>query len=577
MTGSFYSVVRIGHDCVARASMGGFTDYVPDSAQQMSATRIRIFCAVFMVLFTGFVFRLGYLTFSRATIENGVRQASDLLPPRIEIVDRHGEILATQIQTSTLAANARAISATGETAQIIEALAELLPGIAESRMRRLLGEGRHSYVTLMKSLTPQQVQGVREIGSPFLLLEAEESRFYPKARLAAHVVGFTDSYMKGLAGLEARIESDGILGTRLETTLDLSVQFATHDVLARAMHLYRAKAASAIVIDVRSGAILSLVSLPDFDPNRPSASPLRNQFNHATQGVYELGSIFKIFTAAMALESGRVRDNETFDISVPLKIGKYEITDTHREQHPRTISQIVAHSSNIGAARLALRLTPEEHMGFLQNLGLTAPPYFDLPSQGMPILPARWDDIERATSSYGHGIAVTPLQFLTAASAIVNGGILYEPHIVPSSASSHLRVGRQVISSDTSRRMRQIMRDVVVFGTGRKADAEGYRVIGKTGTANKSEQGGYSETRFVTSFVGAFPLERPSYAILVMFDEPQATADTQGFVLAGWNAAPVARDLIARIAPLLGVSPSRDVDRVSPIHTASYPGGVDAP
>ena len=279
-----------------------------------------------------------------------------------------------------------------------------------------------------------------------------------------------------------------------------------------------------------------------------------SHFNRMTLGVYELGSIFKVFTAAMALDSGMVAAHETFDTAEPLQIGRYEINDPHGEERPLSIEEIIVHSSNIGSAKLALRVPEDVHYDFLQKLGFTDALDMELPERTAPLTPARWTDIERATSSYGHGISVTPLHAVMAGAAMINGGILYQPSL----RKVGLPVGERVISAQTSAALRAMMRAVVASGTGRQADAPGYQVLGKTGSAEKPQAGGYNKNALVTSFLGAFPVRAPRYAMLVMLDEPQATDETYGNNLAGWNAAPAAGEIVRRIAPLLGVLPHFD-------------------
>ncbi|MBE8220793.1 MAG: penicillin-binding protein 2, partial [Alphaproteobacteria bacterium] len=391
-------------------------------------------------------------------------------------------------------------------------------------------------------------------------------RVYPTGATAAHITGFADADMQhGLSGLEQTLDKIEPTSS-FTTTLDIRVQHIMRDALLSAMAAYKTKAAAAAIMNIHNGEIIALVSLPDFDANKPQASPTLNQFNRMTFGVYELGSIFKIFTAAMALESGAVTVTETFETSQPLQIGGYQITDIHGQDHALTIDEIVAYSSNIGSALLALRVPAQTHYDFLADLSFTEPLYFDLPETAHPIFPTRWTDIERATSSFGHGLAITPLHALVATAAMVNGGVLYPPSL----RRIDVPVGRRVISADTSAHLRRIMRSVISDGTGRKADVEGYPMLGKTGSANKPQDGKYSDDALVTSFVGAFPAQNPRYALMVMLDEPQGTDETFGFSLAGWNAAPVAAEIISRAALFLGVMPSRVHPQAKTI------GGADA-
>ena len=428
----------------------------------------------------------------------------------------------------------------------------VLPNLDARRTARLLA-GDRPYAVLQRGLDPAQRRRILELGNPALTLRREVKRVYPSGQVTAHVVGFVDTDLNGLAGLELRLDRNDERGARFATTLDIRVQHVVRDVLRDAMRKFDAEAAAAVVMDVSNGEIVALVSLPDFDPNRPMATPRRTHFNRVTLGVYELGSVFKLFTAAMAVESGLVTLNETFETSEPLQIGRHAINDSHGQKRPLTVSEVVTYSSNIGSAQIALRVPDNLHYDFLEKLGLTRRLEFDLPETTAPLMPKRWTDIERATASYGHGLAVTPLHALAAGAAMVNGGVLYPPRLT----RTEMPVGARIISAQTSARMREIMRAVVVSGTGGKADASGYGVMGKTGSADKPYEGDYDAGRLVTSFIGAFPHRAPRYALLVMFDEPQGIDATHGFALAGWNAAPAAGEIVARIAPLLGVMPQR--------------------
>jgi cell division protein FtsI (penicillin-binding protein 3) len=406
----------------------------------------------------------------------------------------------------------------------------------------------------MSGLTPAQKQDVLAFGNPALKLREATSRVYPAGEVTAHTVGFASSDLRGLSGLELyldHLQEEADVAPIFKTSLDIRVQHAVRDVLRDSMAQFSAKAGGALIVDAHNGEILSLVSLPDFDANAPMRNGAGAHFNRMTLGVYELGSIFKVFTAAMALDSGMVAPHETFDTTEPLEIGRYKIDDPHGEARLLSIEEIIVHSSNIGSAKLALRVPEEVHYDFLQRLGFTDALDMELPERTAPLTPTRWTDIERATSSYGHGISVTPLHAVMAGAAMVNGGILYQPSL----RKVGLPVGERVISAKTSAELRAMMRAVVASGTGRQADVPGYQVLGKTGSAEKPQAGGYNTDALVTSFLGAFPAHAPRYAMLVMLDEPQATADTYGYNLAGWNAAPAAAEIVRRIAPLLGVLP----------------------
>ena len=516
---------------------------------EQTRARLRLASIMFVLVFMVLGGRLAQLTLAEdpqlARVGMADREAEVRRPA---ITDRNGVVLASQIYMTTLGANASEI----QNGDVVAAqLIEILPNLNAERARRLLAGDRH-YVELRKGLTPLQKRAVLELGNPGLKLTREAQRVYPSGSVASHVVGFSSTDMQGLMGLERRLDEQVQMSPTFATTLDIRVQHAVRESLSAAIDKFSAKGGGAILMDATNGEILALVSLPDFDINRPSATPLSRHFNAMTMGVYELVSIFKVMTAAMALESGEVRLDETFDTGVPLEIGAATINDAHGEKRPLTPREIVIHSSNIGSVQLALRVSDVAHYEFMEKLGFTQRLQFELPETGAPLIPKRWTDIERATSSFGHGFSVTPLHALVAGAAMVNGGVLYSPRLTP----TDMPVGTRVISELTSRVLRDMMRDVVTIGTGKRANVPGYYVIGKTGSANKPARGGYDDEALLTSFLGAFPYSDPRYALLVMLDEPQGIPETHNLTLAGWNAAPTAAEIIARAAPLLGVRPA---------------------
>lgn len=546
-------LVPVGNDwaMVLGGRLGRRAGDLAQHAVETTRSRLRLALICFFIVFAVLGGRLVQLTVLDAAPVKRAGASHKENQARPTITDRNNVVLATQITTVTLGADAAEID---DGAAMAAQLKALLPRLNEARAARLLS-GKARYVTLLSGLTPAQKQDVLAFGNPALKLTQATSRVYPAGEVTAHTVGFASSDLRGLSGLELYLdrlqEEEALVGPELKTSLDIRVQHAVRDVLSSKMKEFSARAAGALVVDAHNGEILALVSLPDFDANAPMRNGQDSHFNRMTLGVYELGSIFKIFTAAMALDSGAVTAHETFDTAEPLKIGAHEINDVHGEERPLSVEEIIVHSSNIGSAKLALRVPEEVHYDFLQRLGFTDTLELELPERTAPLTPTRWTDIERATSSYGHGISVTPLHAVMAGAAMVNGGILYQPSL----RKVGLPVGERVIAAKTSAALRAMMRAVVANGTGRQADAPGYQVVGKTGSAEKPQAGGYDKNALVTSFLGAFPARAPRYALLVMLDEPQATAETYGYNLAGWNAAPAAGEIVGRIAPLLGVLP----------------------
>lgn len=521
-----------------------------------------------VILFGALFLVLGGRLFHLTTGSDGQAVSRALHTPkqtlnRPIIFDRKGITLATHISTYTLGADARMV---GDADSVTTALALIMPNLNAVRARRLLATNSH-YIELKHGLTPRQYKAVLSLGNPALKMHKDEKRVYPHGSLVSHIVGFTSSDKQGLAGLELAYDREYLptdLGTDsgegLHTTIDLGVQYAVRHELLAGIKKYQAIGGSAIVMDVHTGDVLAMVSLPDFDANHPTATPEKNRFNRVVQGTYELGSIFKIFTAAMVLESGAVTKEQVFQTSTPLQFGKYFIRDTHPQTRPLTVHEIIVHSSNIGSGQLAMSVGREVHKSFWARLGFLDAPLFELPETAAPQTPERWGDVYRATMSYGHGISISPLQAVAAGAAMVNGGIYYAPRLLGGGfLGGDVPFGVRVISTQTSSQVQNMMRAVVTTGTARKANAKGYGVMGKTGTAEKQRSdntGGYAkENKNITSFLGAFPAHKPAYAFLVTLDEPQPLATDYKHAEAGWNAAPVSAKIVSRIAPLLGIYP----------------------
>lgn len=476
---------------------------------------------------------------------------------RGEITDRNGQLLAVDLPTQALMVHVRRARDPERLArQIARALGDDDPAAILARF-----QAARSSTTLRWRLTPAQIAAVHDIGDPAIEMLPTVTRSYPAGRLAAHVTGFVDSVGTGRAGLERTFNTrlQDPAGQPVRASIDLGVQHVMRSEIAAAMQTYSAIGGAGIVMDVNSGEIVSLVSLPDYDPNR--RDPARDDafFNRATYGRYEMGSTFKSFTAAMALEVGRHRLSDSYDATDPIKRGRFLIRDYHPEKRWLTIAEIFKYSSNIGAAKMAVDVGTAGQQRFLGALGLLDPVPVELPETIEPQRPLRWNELETMTISYGHGLSVSPLHLVAGIGALVNGGEYVQPTLLVRDAANPATV-RPVLSRQTSENMRRLFRLVVRDGTGKSADARGYLVGGKTGTAEKAVGRGYARKRLITSFVGAFPMHAPRYVVLVMLDEPQATKQTFGYATAGWNAAPTVGRIIPRIAPLLGVAPASEED-----------------
>ncbi|MEQ9350713.1 MAG: penicillin-binding protein 2, partial [Alphaproteobacteria bacterium] len=485
------------------------------------------------------------------------RQVTDQVVHRAELTDRNGVILATSLATASLYADPQRVQDIDETAR---RLSTILPDLSENWIRERLDTDRR-FVWLRRNLTPRQHYEVNRLGLPGLDFVTEESRVYPHGRLVSHAVGFTDIDNRGLAGIERGLE-DVITSSQaaISLSLDIRIQGILHEELAAAMTRFRAVGASGLVLDVASGEVIAMVSLPDFDPQLAGNAPAEARFNQTTLGVYEMGSTFKAFTTAMALDSGAVSLADSFDATEPLRISRFTIDDYHGQNRWLTVPEVFIHSSNIGAARMALAVGGERQQAYLTRLGLLSPSAIELRELGQPVKPERWRDVNTITVSYGYGVSVPPLQLASATAAIVNGGRLMAPTLLRRNVASPTQE-TQVLSAQTSQTMRQLMRLVVTEGTGSMADAPGYLVGGKTGTAEKQSGRGYAERRLLSSFVGVFPVDAPQYVVLALIDEPKGDAQSYGFATGGWVAAPVVGRFVGRAAPLLGIRPRPDDER----------------
>lgn len=485
-------------------------------------------------------------------------RAPALVLGRADIVDRQGELLATSLGTASLYANPRLLLNAAEDARRI---AQLLPGIEERDLVQRFTSDR-SFVWIRRNLTPRQQQEVIRLGIPGIFFQREDRRVYPYGALTSHLIGFTDIDNRGIAGMEQSHDDALRRGDEpVALSIDVRAQHLVREELARQIAEYRAIGGTAAVMDVATGEIMAMVSLPDFDANTPALGAPEQRFNRNTLGIYELGSVFKIFTVAMALEYGVANLGSIYDARGPLTYGRFSINDFHGQNRRLNVAEIFMYSSNIGAARMALQVGPTRQREFLGRLGLLHAPPLQIPEVGTPMVPSTWREINTITISYGHGISVSPIQLLAAVSATVNGGI-YRPATLLRRHDGEAAPGTRVMSERTSAQMRQLMRLVVERGTGRSADAPGFLVGGKTGTADKPVNGRYAQNRRISSFAGAFPINAPRYALYVMIDEPRPIGTgPRATATGGVAAAPMVGRLVPQLAALWGIAPSEDANR----------------
>ena len=524
-------------------------------AMETGRNRLLVTGIVLSLAFAAIGVRLVDLTVFQAGGEPRLAQIEpnpEVASGRADIVDRNGILLATSLPTASLFADPSAVLNAQEVAD------KLITELPELNRQELLGKlkTKSRFVWITRNLTPKQHYKVNRLGLPGLGFQRGERRVYPHGRLAAHALGLTDVDGRGIAGLEQKFDRALRAGNRIQVSLDIRIQSMMRQELAAAVREFRAIGAAGVVLDANSGELVSLVSLPDFDPNEPSSAGPETAFNRVTKGVYEMGSTFKLFTAAMALDSGTVDLNSGYDASQPIKISRFTIRDFHAKNRWLSVPEIIVYSSNIGAAKMAVDVGTKTQRDYLDRFGLLRPAALELPEVGKPLVPKRWRKINTMTIAYGYGIAVSPLQLASGVAVLVNGG-RYVPPTVLKTVAGNSSTGKRVLSEETSELMRGLMRLVVTNGTGRKAAAKGYIVGGKTGTTDKLAVRGYRKNATLSSFVGAFPMNAPRYIVLVMVDEPKGNKRTFNYATGGWVAAPAVGRVVQRMASLIGMAPDR--------------------
>lgn len=556
-------------DAIERENRRQRLEQARDQARRVAEGRLLMLGGVLMLAFAAVGVQMARLAVTSAEPPRLASVEAAISSARADITDRRGRVLATNLRTHSLYA---------QPPQMIDPqhaayeLARIFPDLdAEALERRFTDEGRR-FLWIKRRLSPEQAQQVRDIGDPGLLFGPREMRVYPNGALAAHVLGGTQfgregvssAEILGVAGVERSLDAElrdaERAGAPLQLSIDLSVQAAMRDVLEGGMRMLNAKGASAVLMDARSGEILGLSSLPDFDPNmRPAPladgdrgdSPL---FNRAVQGVYELGSVMKVFAAAQAMEEGLVTPDSVLDTRGPMRWGRHRISDYRDYGNEMSVHDIIVKSSNIGTARMAIELGAEAQRDFLDRLGFLEPVPVELSeaASGRPLLPGNWSEISAITISYGHGLSSNALHLAAGYAAMVNGGTTVTPTLLRGGGGR----GERVIGTQTSERIREMLRAVVTEGTASMAEVPGYRVGGKTGTADKpGARGGYEEGKVISTFAGAFPMDDPRYVFVVTLDEPEDRAGEEPRRTAGWTAVPVAAEIIRRTGPLLGLRP----------------------
>lgn len=481
---------------------------------------------------------------------------------RADILDRNGQLLATSVPVSNLQLEGPLPVSPEE---LSNQLATIFPNISKASLLNKIKRHR-SITTLRRNLTPDEKMAVNQLGYPQLNFTDSERRFYPQGHLFAHLLGYTNVDNQGIAGMELALNKT-LLNTSspVYLSVDLRVQATVYQVLSEGMKDFRAESAGAIVMDVRTGEILAFVSLPDFDLNNIQIAPSLLPPNILSASTYELGSVMKIINASMGLELGAVKPNDFFD-TTPFKIGRRLVNEYHPEGRPLNVPEVLIYSSNVGSAKIALKVGAEAQKKYMERLNLLSPLKCELPEKASPQKPFQWGEIETATIGYGYGLALSPLHMISAFSALVNGGIYHQPTFLKQTQKQDIEW--RVVSEKTSEQMRHMMRAVADIGSGKKANIKGYLVGGKTGTAQIIENGKYAKGKTRTSFIGAFPMDDPQLAVYVFYIHPRAKEGDWGFYDAGWNACPTAGKIIKQIAPLLGIEKKEELAKPDYIEVA---------
>ncbi|SFA70670.1 cell division protein FtsI (penicillin-binding protein 3) [Poseidonocella pacifica] len=556
-------------DAIERENLRIRHEQMRDDARRRAEGRLLVLGGLFFLAFSVIGLRMGVLASTEPEEPRAAVAGASIVAQRADIVDRTGRILATNLETHSLYAQPPQMV---DPIQAARELAAIFPDLEEERLIKDF-TGPRKFLWIKKKISPEQKQAVHDIGEPGLLFGPREMRLYPNGKLAAHILGGASfgregvhaAEVVGVAGVEKTFDqwlrdpANG--GAPLELSLDLTVQAAAERVLWGGMKLMNAKGAASVLMDVHTGEIISMVSLPNFDPNERPRPPARGDaadsplFNRAVQGLYELGSTFKIFAAAQAIELGLVNPDTMIDTKGPLRWGRFAIRDFHNYGPELSVSKVIVKSSNIGTARMAMDIGAERQRTFLKKLGLLDPTPVELveATTSQPLLPPNWSELSAMTISYGHGLSSSPLHLASAYASLLNGGRSVAPTLLKQTGP---RKGERIVSGEVSAQARQMLRRVVTEGTASFGEVPGYRVGGKTGTADKPmPRGGYYDDRVIATFASVFPADAPRYVLIVSLDEPVETSGAEPRRTAGWTAVPVAAEMITRVAPLLGLRP----------------------
>ena len=541
---------------------------------EMSRTRLLVTGLLFSLAFLAIGLRLAEVMLLKDGEPRMARAHQRAHPAtvRADIVDRNGVLLATTLEMPSLYANPKQV---GDAKDVARKLMAVLPDLNRDELLSKLSSDR-SFVWIKRQLTPEQQFEVNKLGIPGLQFETEHRRLYPKGSVTAHVVGFAGIDNKGLAGIERGLDNQLVSSDEpVQLSIDVRLQYILKDEIARQIATFNAEGGMGMIADVNTGEILAMVSLPDFDPNDPGSATPDRIFNRATLGTYEMGSVFKIFNTAMALDGHVTTLAGGYDATNPIHIGRFTIHDDHAQRRWLSVPEIFMYSSNIGSAKMAIEAGIDRQQDFMRRIGMLQAPQVEIREVGEPLVPRPWHQINSMTVAYGHGISVSPLQMVTGVGAVVDGGVLHRATFLKRPEGERAP-GVRVVSQQTSEDMRRLLRLVVERGTGKLAAAPGYLVGGKTGTAEKVSGKGYARKELLSSFIGVFPINDPRYLIMVSVDEPHGVKSSAGYATGGWVAAPAVSRIVQRMAPIMGIPPvdedSPEIRRSLLVDYASSPG-----
>ena len=535
-----------------------FFDHDIRKQNQSKFRKIKLLVCGFLLI-TSFSI-IGYRTLSLANINkhniskkafSDIKNKSFQKNLRGNIYDRNNKILATTISTLSLNINPQEILNKYKT---ITELIKIFPQLKEGDLFKKLNS-RKKHINLLREISPREYSSLLEAGIEGLKVEAKKKRIYPNNTLASHILGATDIDGKGIAGVEKKFDSQLKLGNDVTLSIHSGIQHVTKRLLLDQIKKFEAEGGAGIVMNAKNGEVFSIVSLPDYNANNYNSILNEDLFNKATKGIYELGSTLKLITAAIAFESKQINENDVFDVSRPLKVSSRIINDFHPLDYAINIPEVIVHSSNIGSAKTAEKFGSSTQLKYLRSLGLLNMLSLEIPELSKPLVLLDKKVLSTMTISYGHGISITPMHLASATATIVNDGIKVDPTLIKGKVT---KKNKLIISKETSKKMKSIMRLVVSNknGTAKKAEAPGYLIGGKTGTAEKvNPSGGYFKKENIVAFTGAFPMNDPEFVITIMIDNPKGQKISFGHRTAGWVAAPVIKQIVTRIAPILDVKP----------------------